>query len=53
MKKVASVKLAGIKICYSLGDANQKFPRTSNHRIFYTFDFRTFCLRKLDQHHLN
>jgi len=33
MKKVASVKLAEIEICYSLSDADQKFPRAKSPKI--------------------
>jgi len=33
MKKVASVKLAEIEICCSLGDADQKFPQAKSPKI--------------------
>jgi len=33
MKKVASVKLAEIEICCSLGGADQKFPETKSPKI--------------------
>jgi len=33
MKKVASVKLAEIEICCSLGGADQKFPRAKSPKI--------------------